>query len=63
MNKFELTCWYCNFSWETNYIGKDDSQCSKCKDTNIKVVDLQRTKIDTYEGSPDFPDDKKNWDF
>lgn len=64
MNKYELICWYCDFSWQTNHIIASNLYCSQCKDTNIKVVDLHRTKIDTYGGSPPFEkkEDKKDWD-
>lgn len=61
MNCFELICRYCGNSWEVNYTPNDILYCSECKDTNIKVVDNYRDKIDQYLGCPAFPDKQQKW--
>lgn len=57
MNQLEFICEYCNHSWQTNYKPNQEVYCSVCKDKNIKVIDLARSKIDYYQGCPPFPDD------
>jgi len=57
LNRFELICFYCNNSWEVNYAPQEVIYCPKCKDTNIKIKDNIRDKIDYYAGSPPFKDD------
>lgn len=62
MNRYEFICLYCGFTWKLAYT-PTNLVCDKCKDTNIKVVDLQVERVNYYAGCPDFPDDywKKNW--
>lgn len=65
MNKFRLTCQYCNFEWEINYTPQDPLYCGTCSDRNIRIVNLATSKIDYYAGSPPFPEknDDQNWNF
>lgn len=58
----ELECTYCGFKWEESVSTKaeiDEMACihGNCGDTNLKVRDVARTKIDYYQGSPPFQDD------
>ncbi len=59
MNRYKLICNYCSFSWEINYQPQEILYCFKCKDTNIKLVDLIKDGIDYYSGSPPFEEAKK----
>lgn len=57
-----LTCFYCNYSWDKYLNSKkavNDQHCLKCGDSNLRVVDLETSSIDYYKGSPPF-DDKKS---
>ena len=56
---FELTCNYCNFQWTQEYVNRAYISCGKCKDSNIKVVDVKREKVDYYAGSPPFPEEEE----
>ena len=58
MNRFELICTYCNYTWQTNYQPKETTYCSKCRDTNIRLIDLYKERIDYYAGSPEFLDEE-----
>ena len=60
MNWYELICLYCDHSWQVNYKPDNLLYCSKCKDTNIRVKQVD--KVDQYAGSPPFID-IKNWNF
>lgn len=59
MNEYRLVCQYCDESWEINYFPHKEIYCSKCKDTNIKIVKLSTDKIDYYVGCPPFPEKPK----
>ena len=54
MNKFELICFYCGYSWEINYEPREKIYCIKCRDTNIKTVDICIEKVDYYAVSQPF---------
>lgn len=56
--KLEIECRYCGFKVIKEYYSKTftkGSSCEKCKDTNLIVRDLEKTKIDQYQGCPEFP--------
>lgn len=66
MNRYKLTCEYCNNIWGVNYIPKPPVYCSKCKDSNIRIKDLKSEMVNYYEGCPDFNDPidpSQNWNF
>jgi hypothetical protein len=54
LNKYELICQYCGFSWLVSYTPQHSVYCSKCKDGNIRAKNLETDKIDYYAGSPPF---------
>lgn len=62
MSKYEFICQYCGFAWKHAYT-PSKLVCDKCKDTNIRVINLDTEKVDYYVGCPEFPEDhwKKNW--
>lgn len=56
--RVELECTYCGKKWEKIAYNKQSIEsevCSRCKDTNLKVRDLDTTKVDYYQGCPPFP--------
>lgn len=62
MNRYEFICQYCGFTWRLAYT-PTKLVCDKCKDANIRVINLDLDKVDYYVGCPALPDDyrKKNW--
>lgn len=65
MNKYLLTCLYCDHSWGINYNPVSKVYCPQCKDGNITATDLSKDSIDYYAGSPPFKDKEfdKEWNF
>ena len=68
--KVQFTCRYCNYKWrEDVYSGVvSNKKCEKCCDTNLEVVELDKYRIDSYQGCPPFEDKKKkpepnDWNF
>ncbi len=59
MNKFELICYYCNYSWEVNYTPSDIIYCQRCRDSNIRVIDKATEKVDYYIGCLPFSEEFK----
>lgn len=62
----DLECTYCGFKWQKEvyaYQTTDQLKCENgnCKDSNLKIRDLSKTKIDTYKGCPPFPKKDKQW--
>jgi hypothetical protein len=55
-NRYSLVCLYCNNEWGINYVPKDEVYCGKCKDSNIRVIDNLKEKVDPYMGCPPFPE-------
>ncbi len=54
----DLTCKYCGSNWkmDTTYRAPDrEIFCFVCGDKDIAVKDVQKSKIDYYQGSPEFP--------
>lgn len=54
MDKFKFICRYCDYTWNIDYMPTSKPICWKCSDTNIRIIDLERDKIDYYAGSPPF---------
>ncbi len=57
----EIECLYCGYKWERNVYMRtsmDNEKCLKCKDSHLKVRDMNDVKVNYYLGSPDFPSDK-----
>jgi hypothetical protein len=53
----QLECRYCGYIWEKTVYNRstvEKEACLKCKDTNLNVRDLAKTKVNTYAGSPPF---------
>lgn len=59
MNKYELICQYCNYSWQINYVPNEFVYCSKCRDKNIRIKDLNAETVDYYVGCPPFEEPEK----
>lgn len=55
MNKFQLKCYYCGYSWGVNYSPKEQVFCAKCNDKNVMIFN-NSSKIDYYAESPPFED-------
>lgn len=51
-----LICLYCDHSMDIDYQPSEFTVCGKCGDYNLRMVDLKKSKIDYYRGSPPFPD-------
>ena len=54
---FLLICRYCDHRWELTqealkYAGYP--KCDKCGDENITIKELAKSKIDAYQGCPEF---------
>lgn len=61
----KILCHYCGMDWTCNLYSKSavgSLKCLRCGDKNLKLIDLDRTKIDYYAGSPPFPDEEKEED-
>lgn len=59
-----LQCQYCGKEWEqTNFTNSDMMflRCIKsgCNDKNIRVRQLDKVKVDYYQGAPPFPEKKE----
>jgi hypothetical protein len=53
-----LECLYCGHKWEKNAynaISLESERCPRCKDSNLKVKELSKSKVDYYVGCPPFP--------
>jgi hypothetical protein len=61
MNHYELICRYCNSSWQVDYVPQETVYCQVCNDTNIKIIDIARDKIDQYVNCPPFVEIDENW--
>ncbi len=59
MNEFLLICLYCGYEWVLNNNPSKYTVCLKCKDKNLTIKDLSRTKVDYYAGSPPFEKKKE----
>jgi hypothetical protein len=56
----EVECTYCGHKWRDNVLTQSEMvslRCvnGRCFDSNLKVRDLSKTKVDYYQGSPPFP--------
>lgn len=64
--KFIVTCKYCNHRITKEYYSKvsaENSNCEKCNSSSYVVAkEYSKVIIDTYEGSPPFPEKKTNYD-
>ena len=59
--EIQLECTYCGNKWNATAWSKveiDSMICSKCKDSRLVVRD-RTSKVDYYQGSPPFPEKKK----
>jgi hypothetical protein len=57
-----IICQYCGFNEEKTVYNQNtlvNAKCSKCGDKNVELKDLDKTKIDTYSGSPAFKEPEK----
>lgn len=59
MNLYELSCYYCGYSWQINYEPRDTIYCIKCKDKNLRLINIATQKVNYYVGSPPFPEKEK----
>ncbi len=59
MKRFELSCQYCANRWFLDYMPNEQPKCDRCNDTNIRVKDLAKSKIDYYQGAPAFEEKTK----
>ena len=60
--EIEFTCLYCDHKFIKTYYSSSDvslEKCPKCGDKNLKAKDVKKDKIDTYDGSPPFPEKPK----
>lgn len=59
--QYLLTCLYCNNSWRIKVYSniKLEGKCSKCHDTNISIKELDKSRIDAYQGCPPFAEKNK----
>lgn len=57
----QLTCQYCNWKWRLHIYSdsKIENKCNKCGDTNITVKELNKTRVDAYQGCPPFEEKKQ----
>lgn len=62
MNKYELICQYCAYSWQIIYLPEEKVYCLKCRDSNIQIIKLS-DRIDYYQGCPPFDPEAVNWNF
>lgn len=62
--KFELTCTYCGHVWNEDVYSEyslNGKKCVKCQDKKIKVKNLTASKVNYYEGAPEFPVSDDDW--
>jgi len=62
MNTFSFECTYCGKKWEAAPTLAEEiasAKCGACKDTNLIIKDLRKSKIDYYQGTPPFPEKKE----
>jgi len=50
-----LICLYCDHKTDIDYQPSGFIVCNKCGDSNLRMVDLRKSKIDYYAGSRPFP--------
>ena len=58
-----INCQYCGYKTVKviyNQKSLEDEICSKCGDRNLVIKELSKTKIDSYAGSPAFPEKDKS---
>jgi hypothetical protein len=48
--KVRLICKYCDHKWEESFYYERTIKCSVCGDKNIKVINLDKNKVDYYKG-------------
>lgn len=55
----EIECQYCGYKTTKviyNQKSLENETCIKCKDSNLIIKDLSKARIDTYQGTPAFPE-------
>ncbi len=54
-------CNYCDHSWRKQVYSAEsaDKKCLKCDDRNLVVKELDKYRVDAYQGCPEFPEKKK----
>lgn len=63
MPLLELECKYCGAKFNKNvysYNSLEYEKCFKCGSSDFMYKDLNKDKIDYYQGAPAFPQEKKD---
>lgn len=62
MIRYDFTCTYCNFKWDSVSTPANvyKKSCPKCSDTKLIVREWNRSRIDYYYGAPPFPEPEES---
>ena len=64
--RLHFICNYCDSRWTKTVYNKITimgERCSKCNDKQLKIIDLDKDKIDYYQGSPAFKKEDELLDY
>lgn len=62
----ELECTYCGHKWIKDVYNQHavlHESCPRCKDSNLKARDLNKSKVDYYKGCPPFETKPTTWGY
>jgi Zn finger protein HypA/HybF involved in hydrogenase expression len=65
MSEIYFTCTYCDHKFVREFLTSalvKMQKCPGCGDSHLKIQEKSEVKIDTYAGSPPFPEEEDDYD-